>query len=144
MREKDLGIWQAWTWSQIKDRVGALAVGLAGLGVTRGDRVAIVGENRPRLYWSMCAAQLLGAIPVPMYQNSVAQEMTFLFRHAAARVAIVENQEQVDKLLEIRESGIDIRHILYARCTRAEELPRARRGIVGFGRGCGARNTPAR
>ena len=63
------------------------------------DRVAIVGENRPRLYWSMCAAQLLGAIPVPMYQDLVAQEMTFLFRHAAARVAIVENQEQVDKPL---------------------------------------------
>jgi long-chain acyl-CoA synthetase len=113
MREKDLGIWQAWTWRQIMDRVGALAVGLAELGVARGERVAIVGENRPRLYWSLCAAQLLGAIPVPAYQDSVAEEMGFVFRHADVKVAIVENQEQVDKVLEIREAGTDIRHIAY-------------------------------
>jgi long-chain acyl-CoA synthetase len=113
MREKDLGIWQAWTWATIMDRVAALAVGLAGLGVARGDRVAIIGENRPRLYWSMCAAQMLGAIPVPMYQDSVAQELAFVFRHAGVKVAIVENQEQLDKVLEIREAGETIRTIIY-------------------------------
>jgi long-chain acyl-CoA synthetase len=113
MREKDLGIWQAWTWMAIMDRVGALAVGLAGLGVRRGERVAILGENRPRLYWSMCAAQMLGAIPVPMYQDSVAQELAFVFRHSEAKVAIVENQEQVDKVLAIRDAGETIRDIAY-------------------------------
>jgi len=75
MREKDLGIWQTWTWPQVLDEVRALAIGLKELGLKRGDRMAIVGDNRPRLYWSICAAQSLGAIPVPVYQDSVAEEM---------------------------------------------------------------------
>src|SRR5262245_12064693 len=113
MREKDLGIWQGWTWPDISNRVRTLAAGFAELGVARGDRVAIIGENRPRLYWSICAAQMLGAIPVPVYQDAVAQEMAFVLQHAEATVAVVENQEQVDKVLEIRGAGTNIRHIAY-------------------------------
>src|SRR5512133_3456445 len=75
MREKDLGIWQSWTWAQVADEVAAMACGLAELGFKRGDRLAIIGDNRPRLYWAMCAAQVLGGIPVPFYQDAVAQEM---------------------------------------------------------------------
>jgi long-chain acyl-CoA synthetase len=113
MREKDLGIWQSWTWAQVLDEGRALAIGLKELGLKRGDRMAIVGDNRPRLYWAICAAQSLGAIPVPVYQDSVAEEMGYVLEHAGVKFAIVENQEQVDKLLEIRESYDGIKHIIY-------------------------------
>jgi long-chain acyl-CoA synthetase len=113
MREKDLGIWQSWTWAEALEEVRALSMGLRELGLKRGQTVAIVGDNRPRLYWSMCAAQALGAIPVPVYQDSVAEEMGYVLDHADASFAIVENQEQVDKLLEIRETSKAIKHIIY-------------------------------
>ena len=103
VREKDFGIWQAWTWAQIAQEIRKLACGLASMGVTQGDKVLIVGDNRPRLYWSMTAAQAIGAVPVPVYQDSVADEMAFVVDHAEAKVAVVEDQEQVDKLIEIRD-----------------------------------------
>ncbi len=102
MREKDLGIWQSWSWADVADAVRALACGLKALGCARGDKVAIIGDNRPRLYWSMVAAQAVGAVPVPMYQDSVADELSYVIEHAEARFAIVEDQEQIDKLLEIK------------------------------------------
>jgi len=113
IREKDYGIWQTWTWAQVKDEVLAIAAGLAAQGVTRGDRIAIVGDNRPQLYWSMCAAQCLGAIPVPVYQDSVADEMAYVVDHAEARLAIAEDQEQVDKLLSIRARCPRLATIVY-------------------------------
>jgi long-chain acyl-CoA synthetase len=102
IREKDLGIWQTWTWSQVLEEVRLLACGLASAGVRRGMNVVIVGENRPRLYWTITAAQCLGAVPVPLYQDAVAAEMVFVLQNAEVEFAVVENQEQVDKLLEIR------------------------------------------
>jgi long-chain acyl-CoA synthetase len=113
MREKDMGIWQSWSWSQVAVEVAALACGLAELGFKRGDRLAIIGDNRPRLYWSMCAAQILGGVPVPLYQDAVAQEMVFVLLDADVRIAIVEDQEQVDKLLEVRDQCPHLAHILY-------------------------------
>ncbi len=114
MREKDLGIWQRWTWADVLEEVRALSMGLRELGLKRGQTLAIVGDNRPRLYWSMCAAQALGAIPVPVYQDSVAEEMGYVLNHADATFAVVEDQEQVDKLLEIRETARQpIDHIIY-------------------------------
>jgi long-chain acyl-CoA synthetase len=113
IREKDYGIWQTWTWSQVHDEVRRIAAGLASLGVKRGDKVAIVGDNRPPLYWAMCAAQMLGAVPVPVYQDSVAEEMGFVIDHAEADIAIAEDQEQVDKLLVIREKHKRPARIVY-------------------------------
>jgi long-chain acyl-CoA synthetase len=113
IREKDMGIWQTWTWSQVAEEVRALACGLAALGFKRGDNLAIIGDNRPRLYWAMCAAQALGGVPVPMYQDAVAQEMVFVLQDAGIKFAIVEDQEQVDKLLEIKDRCPELRHILY-------------------------------
>src|SRR3989440_9318570 len=78
VREKDLGIWQTWTWRQVADEVRALACGLAAQGFTRGMHLAIIGDNRPRLYWAMTAAQALGGVPVPMYQDAPASEFTFV------------------------------------------------------------------
>ncbi len=103
MREKDLGIWQARSWAEMKDEIFAFAGGLAALGLKRGEVLAIVGDNRPHMYWAMVAAQCLGATPVPMYQDSVAEEMQYVLDHAEARIAVVEDQEQVDKLLEIKD-----------------------------------------
>ncbi|MFZ5464902.1 MAG: AMP-dependent synthetase/ligase [Pseudomonadota bacterium] len=113
IREKDMGIWQTWTWSQVADEVRALACGLAALGFRRGDNLAIIGDNRPRLYWAMCATQALGGVPVPMYQDAVAQEMMFVLQDAGIKFAIVEDQEQVDKLLEIKDRCPELAHILY-------------------------------
>jgi long-chain acyl-CoA synthetase len=88
----------------VLDETKALAAGLAELGAKRGDRIAIVGDNRPRLYWTMTAAQAIGCVPVPVYQDAVAAEMGFVIDNAGARFAIAEDQEQVDKLLQIRDA----------------------------------------
>ncbi|MGR3717347.1 MAG: AMP-binding protein [Thermohalobaculum sp.] len=112
-REKAYGIWQSWTWSQVAEETRALALGLVKLGLKPGESVAIIGTNRPRLYWSMVAAQMAGAIPVPLYQDSVAEEMQYVLDHAGASFAIVENQEQVDKILSIQENLPGMRQIVY-------------------------------
>jgi len=113
IREKDLGIWQTWTWKQFADEARALACGLAEQGFKRGDHLAIVGDNRPRLYAAMCAAQALGGIPVPLYQDAVATEMAFPIQNAEIAHALAEDQEQVDKLLEILPQCPTLQHIYY-------------------------------
>jgi long-chain acyl-CoA synthetase len=113
IREKDLGIWQTWTWKQFADEARALACGLAEQGFKRGDHLAIVGDNRPRLYAAMCAAQALGGIPVPLYQDAVAAEMAFPIQNAEIAHALAEDQEQVDKLLEILPQCPMLQHIYY-------------------------------
>ncbi|HVL56593.1 MAG TPA: AMP-binding protein [Burkholderiaceae bacterium] len=113
IREKDLGIWQTTTWAELRAEVEAIAAGLATLGFRRGEHLALVGENRPRLYAAMIAAQVLGGVPVPLYQDAVAQELTFVFQNAEIRFAIAENQEQVDKLLEIKSQWPALAHVVY-------------------------------
>jgi long-chain acyl-CoA synthetase len=113
MREKDYGIWLTSSWKEAREEIEALACGLHQRGFRRGDRLAIVGDNRPRLYWSMCAVQALGGVPVPLYQDSVAAEMTYVLDHAEVRFALVEDQEQVDKLLEVRETAKTLEQIVY-------------------------------
>jgi len=112
-REKDLGIWQTWTWSQVADEVRSLAFGLAARGFRRGDRLAVIGDNRPRLYWAMMAAQVLGGVPVPLYQDAVAAEMVFVLRDAEIGFAVVEDQEQVDKLLEVLPQCPQLKQICF-------------------------------
>ncbi|WP_428698498.1 AMP-binding protein [Stappia sp.] len=113
MREKDLGIWQAWTWSQVLEEIRTFAIGLQDVGFKHGDKIAIVGANRPRLYWSMVAVQSLGGVPVPLYSDSVAEEMAFVLEHAEVRFACVEDQEQVDKLLSMSESLPHLEQVIY-------------------------------
>lgn len=112
-REKDLGIWQTSSWSQVAEEVRLLACGLAALGFKRGMNLAVVGDNRPRLYWAMSAAQCLGGVAVPLYQDAPAADMAFVLENAEIDFAIVEDQEQVDKLLEIKETVSGIGHIIY-------------------------------
>ncbi|MDD3329111.1 MAG: AMP-binding protein [Zoogloea sp.] len=113
MREKEYGIWQTYTWAEVADKVRAIAGGLAELGFRRGDRLAVVGDNRPRLYWSVAACQCLGGIPVMMYQDAVAQEMAYVMQDAEIRFACVEDQEQVDKMLEIQGDLPLLEHVIY-------------------------------
>ncbi|MBR0567909.1 AMP-binding protein [Azoarcus sp. L1K30] len=113
MREKEYGIWQTYTWAQVAENVRAIACGLAELGFRRGDRLAIIGDNRPRLYWSVAACQCLGGIPVMLYQDAVAQEMTYVLQDAEIRFAVVEDQEQVDKMLEIQGEVPLLEHVIY-------------------------------
>ncbi len=113
IREKDLGIWQSWTWGQVADNVRRLALGLAALGIKRGDKVCILGDNRPHLYWCFPAIQAVGGIPVPLYQDSVADELQYVVHHAEARFAFAENQEQVDKLLQIKDDCPALEQIIY-------------------------------
>ena len=101
MRHKDLGIWQTWTWKEVEELVRAYAMGLSRLGLKRGETIAIVGSNRPKLYWSVMAAQMLGAIPVPVYADAVADELSFVLAHADVRFAAVEDQEQIDKIQSV-------------------------------------------
>lgn len=102
-REKEFGIWQSWTWGEAAEEIKALALGFLTLGVDEGDHIAIIGRNRPHLYWSMVAAQMVGAVPVPLYQDAVAEEMAYVLDHCSARFVVAENQEQVDKVLEIQD-----------------------------------------
>ena len=112
-RQKELGIWKSWTWAEVADEVNRLACGLASLGFQRGDKLAVIGNNRPRLYWSMVATQVLGGIPVPLYQDSVAEEMLYVLENADVKYAIVQNQEQTDKLLEIKDRLPNLEHICF-------------------------------
>jgi long-chain acyl-CoA synthetase len=113
IREKDYGIWQSWTWSEYYAEARLVALGLASLGFARGDKTAIVGDNRPQLYWSVMATQALGGIPVPLYQDSIEREIGYVVDHAEARFAVAEDQEQVDKLLNVRRDCPRLEWILY-------------------------------
>jgi long-chain acyl-CoA synthetase len=113
MREKDYGIWQSWNWAKVAGEVEELAGGLKRLGFRRGDKVAIIGDNRPRLYWAIAATQALGGVPVPFYQDSIADEMARVLEHAEVRWAVVEDQEQVDKLVAVKERCLRLEAVIY-------------------------------
>nr|WP_206295679.1 AMP-binding protein [Pseudohalocynthiibacter aestuariivivens] len=112
-REKEYGIWQSWTWAETEKEIEALALGLIDLGVKEGEFIAVIGRNRPYFYWAIVAAQSVGAIPVPLYQDAAADEMAYVMDHCGARVAIVEDQEQVDKVIEIQGQLTEFEHMIY-------------------------------
>ncbi|NCX71366.1 MAG: long-chain fatty acid--CoA ligase, partial [Rhodobacteraceae bacterium] len=112
-REKEFGIWQTWSWSDALSESENMALGLIELGVSAGDFVAIIGRNRPQLYLSMVAVQMVGATPVPLYQDAVAEEMAYVLGHCGAKYVIAGDQEQVDKVLEIRPELPNFEQMLY-------------------------------
>ena len=113
MREKDYGIWQSHSWQAMAALVEHLACGLHQAGLTRGEHIVVVGANRPRLYATMLAAQSLGAVPIPLYQDAVAAECIFPINNAEVRFAFAEDQEQIDKLLEARAECPQLTSIWY-------------------------------
>ncbi|AML53536.1 long-chain fatty acid--CoA ligase [Falsihalocynthiibacter arcticus] len=112
-REKEYGIWQTQTWADVAADVEALALGLINIGVNTGDFVAIIGRNRPSLYWSMVAIQATGAIPVPLYNDANAEEMAYVLGHCGARFVIAGDQEQVDKVIQVQEGLKQFEHMIY-------------------------------
>ena len=112
-REKEFGIWQCWSWAEIEKEIEAFALGLINLGIKEGDFIAIIGRNRPYMYWSMVAAQCVGAVPVPIYQDSVAEEMVYVLEHCGARFVVAGDQEQVDKVIEIQDKLHQLEHVIY-------------------------------
>ncbi len=112
-REKEYGIWQSWSWADAEREIEALALGFINLGVNEGDFIAIIGRNRPCFYWAIVAAQSVGAVPVPLYQDAAAEEMAYVMEHCGARFAVVEDQEQVDKIIEIQDGLHQFEHMIY-------------------------------
>ena len=112
-REKEFGIWQCWNWAETAKEIEALALGLINLGVNEGDFIAIIGRNRPYLYWAMVAAQSVGAVPVPLYQDAVAEEMAYVLGHCGARFVIVGDQEQADKVIEVQDQLHQFEQLIY-------------------------------
>lgn len=113
MRHKDLGIWREWTWANLLVEIRRFSLGLAQLGLQPGDKVAIIGNNRPRLYWTFAAVQALGGVPVPVYADSVAEEMNYVLDHAGIRFAVCQDQEQIDKLLSLKDSLETLEYLIY-------------------------------
>ncbi|MTI09508.1 AMP-dependent synthetase/ligase [Curvivirga aplysinae] len=113
IREKDHGIWQSWTWAEVYEEVKAYAAGLDKLGLKAGDHIGIVGSNRPRLYWTMAAAQFLGAIPVPVYADGVAEELQYILDNAEVTFVVTEDQEQTDKILSVQENVPTLKQIIF-------------------------------
>ena len=112
-REKEFGIWQTWTWAQAQNEVDDLAKGLILLGANRGDYVAVIGRNRPAMYWAGIASQKAGCIPVPLYQDASAEELAYALDHCGARFVIAGDQEQVDKVADVGEQISNLDHVIY-------------------------------
>ncbi|MGB8624490.1 MAG: AMP-binding protein [Paracoccaceae bacterium] len=112
-REKEFGIWQSWTWIEAAEEIRAMALGFLALGVERGDYVAVIGRNRPAHYWAMVAAQMCGAVPVPLYQDANAEEMAYVLEHCGARFVVCGDQEQVDKVIEVQDRVHCIEQVMY-------------------------------
>ena len=113
MREKDLGIWQSYSWQDYLEQVKDFALGLASLGFKREDKMAIIGDNRPQLYWGMAACQCLGGVPVPLYQDAIHKELEFIVDHSECRFALAEDQEQTDKLMHLKDKMPSLEYIIY-------------------------------
>jgi long-chain acyl-CoA synthetase len=112
-REKEFGIWQEWTWSRAKAEIEEMALGLIAQGIEIGEHVAVIGRNRPQLYMAMVAAQCAGAIPVPLYQDAVGEEIAYVLGHCSAKFVIAADQEQVDKVIEVQDRIEGLRHMVY-------------------------------
>lgn len=112
IREKDYGIWQSYSWQDYLEQVKCFALGIASLGFRRGDKMAVIGDNRPQLYWAVAACQCLGGVPVPLYQDAIEKELHYILEHSESRFAVAEDQEQSDKLIGLKE-GTALEYIIY-------------------------------
>jgi len=113
IREKGYGIWQSYSWQDYLDQVRDFALGLASLGFKREDKMAIIGDNRPQLYWGLAASQCLGGIPVPLYQDAIHTELHFIVDHSECSFALAEDQEQTDKLMALKDEIPRLKYIIY-------------------------------
>ena len=113
IREKDYGIWQSYSWQDYLDQVRDFTLGLASLGFKREDKMAIIGDNRPQLYWGLAGCQCLGGVPVPLYQDAIHKELHYIVNHSECRFALAEDQEQTDKLMHLKDEIPRMEYIIY-------------------------------
>ena len=113
IREKDFGIWQSYSWQDYLDQVRDFALGLASLGFKREDKMAIIGDNRPQLYWGLAGCQCLGGVPVPLYQDAIHKELYYIVDHSECRFALAEDQEQTDKLMHLKDEIPRMEYVIY-------------------------------
>ena len=113
IREKDYGIWQSYSWQDYLDQVKDFALGLASLGFKREDKMAIIGDNRPQLYWGMAGCQCLGGVPVPLYQDAIHKELQYIVDHSECRFVLAEDQEQTDKFMYLKDEVPRLEYIIY-------------------------------
>ena len=113
IREKDYGIWQSYSWQDYLDQARDFALGLASLGFRRDDKMAIIGDNRPQLYWGLAASQCLGGVPVPLYQDAIHKELHYILDHSECRFALAEDQEQTDKLMGLKKEVPRLEYVIY-------------------------------
>jgi long-chain acyl-CoA synthetase len=113
IREKDYGIWLSYSWRVYLENVKQFTLGLAALGFKRGDKLSVIGDNRPQGYWAQVAALCLGGIPVPLYQDAIEKELEYIIEHSGARFIVAEDQEQVDKMLALKERIPTMEMIIY-------------------------------
>jgi long-chain acyl-CoA synthetase len=130
-RYKNLGIWQTWTWAQVAEIVRAYAAGLHRLGLQPGDKIAVVGSNRPKLYWTIMAAQALRAIPVPVYSDAVADELAYVLAHADVKLVAAQDQEQVDKVLSVSDRVPHLERIVYDETRGLDDYDHGRLAAIG-------------
>ncbi|MFA6146818.1 MAG: AMP-binding protein [bacterium] len=114
MREKEFGIWQEFSWKEYHDHVKYFSLGMVSLGLNAGDKVAIIGDNRPEWVWGEVAAQAAGAVPLGLYQDSTLKEVSYIIDHSDASFVLAEDQEQVDKILDMKEQLPKVRYIIYS------------------------------
>ena len=112
-RVKEFGIWRSWTWSETQEEIKLVAMGFLACGIAKNDHIAIIGSNRPELYWAMVAAQSIGAIPVPVYQDSVPEEMIYILEHCNVKFIVAEDQEQVDKVIELSDRLVSLEKTIF-------------------------------
>src|SRR5829696_2894230 len=113
IREKTRGVWQTLTWTGYRDQMRDLALGLAAIGFKRGDKLSVVGDNRPQLYIAQLSSQVLGGVSVPAYQDSIASELVYVLNHAETSIIVAEDQEQVDKALSLKDKLPNLRWIVF-------------------------------
>jgi long-chain acyl-CoA synthetase len=113
MRKKDMGIWRSFTWEQSFAQVRLLSLGLIDLGMGRGDKVCIIGDNDPQYFWAQLAIQAAGGVAVGIFTDSAPDEIEYIILHSDASVVFAKDQEQCDKLLEIRERIPEVKKVIY-------------------------------
>src|ERR1700750_3284273 len=113
MREKTRGGWHTYNGAAYRDRVRDFALGLAAMGFQRGDKLSVVGDNRPQLYFAQLSAQLLGGVSVPVYQDSIASELVYVLNHAETSIIVAEDQEQVDKALSLKDKLPNLKWVVF-------------------------------
>jgi len=113
LREKDLGIWQSLTWEEYLEKVKYFSLGLIGLGGQPGVKITIIGDNKPEWIIAELAAQAAGGFGTGIYQDSILKEVAYIINHSDTKFVIAEDQEQVDKMLDMLEKLPKVRHVIF-------------------------------